>query len=157
MFVCLGNICRSPLAHGIFEKMLKDTGLDHVVDVESSGTSGYHRGEKPDSRMTAVAARHGIYLDHLRSQQFDIQDLDNYDLILPMDRENLDHIGSLITRKEQKEKIMLFREFDPEGRGLEVPDPYYGGPQGFDKVYAIAERTCHNLVKEVKSRLPRED
>jgi protein-tyrosine phosphatase len=150
MFVCLGNICRSPLAHGIFEKLLLDADLDGVVDVESSGTSGFHRGEKPDPRMSGVAARHGVSLDHLRSQQFKKEDLENFDLILPMDRENHDHIKRMATSKEQQAKIKLFRDYDPDGKGLEVPDPYYGGSSGFEKVFSIAERTCQSLLGDVK-------
>ncbi|MDC7222773.1 MAG: low molecular weight phosphotyrosine protein phosphatase [Spirochaetales bacterium] len=150
MFVCLGNICRSPLAHGIFEQLLKDADLDHAVEVESSGTSGFHRGEKPDPRMTGVAAGHGVSLDHLRSQQFVKEDLERFDLILPMDLENHDHIKRLASHKDQLTKVKLFRDYDPDGKGLEVPDPYYGGPSGFEKVFSIADRTCRSLLRDVK-------
>lgn len=152
MFVCLGNICRSPLAHGVFEKMVKEANLDHLIEVQSSGTSGFHRGEKPDPRMSGVAASHGVLLDHLRSQQFKKEDLDHFDLIMPMDRENQDHIKSMASSKEQQAKVVLFRDYDPEGKGLEVPDPYYGGPSGFEKVFNIAHRTCESLFSELKSR-----
>jgi protein-tyrosine phosphatase len=151
MFVCLGNICRSPLAHGIFEKLLKESSLDEVIDVESSGTSGFHRGEQPDPRMSGVAAGHGITLDHLRSQQFRKEDLDNFDLILTMDHENHDYIRRMISDKTQLDKIKLFRDYDPDGKGLELPDPYYGGASGFEKVYSIADRTCRSLMGEVKT------
>ena len=148
MLVCLGNICRSPLAHGILEKIISDMNLTNI-EVESSGTSGFHNGEKPDPRMTGVAASHGVILDHLRSQQFKQDDLNDFDLILPMDRDNQEHIKSMITKKSQLKKIVLFRDFDPEGKGLEVPDPYYGGPSGFEKVYNIADRTCKSLVQSL--------
>ena len=150
MFVCLGNICRSPLAHGIFEKLVKDASLDQVIEVESSGTSGYHRGEMPDPRMTGVAASHGVSLDHLRSQQFKKEDLEDFDLILPMDSENKEYIRRMTTNKKHLDKVKMFRDFDPEGKGLEVPDPYYGGPSGFEKVFSIAERTCKSLLGSIK-------
>ena len=150
MFVCLGNICRSPLAHGVLEKLISDKNLTNKIEVESSGTSGFHRGEKPDPRMAGVAASHGVSLDHLRSQQFNQEDLSDFDLILPMDQENKEHIKRMVTDKSQLKKIILFRDYDPEGKGLEVPDPYYGGPSGFEKVFNIVDRTCKDLLDKFK-------
>lgn len=154
LFVCLGNICRSPVADGVFQSLVDAHDLHEVVEVDSAGTSGWHAGGKPDARMMATSARHGVSLDHLRSRLFVQQDLQRFDLILAMDKQNLKDIEKLDPRGEFSSKIKLFRSFDPEPGNGEVPDPYYGGAQGFEEVYTMVERTSHQLLKHVVRQLP---
>ncbi|MBN2510328.1 MAG: low molecular weight phosphotyrosine protein phosphatase [Spirochaetales bacterium] len=145
----MGNICRSPLAHGVFQHMVNQKGLENRIVVDSCGTISYHAGELPDQRMRAQAAQHGITLDH-RARQIEAADLHDFDLILAMDKSNLFHIKELAKGKGQyKAKIKLFREYDTAKTGKEVPDPYYGGPDGFTRVYEIVDRTCRNLLTNI--------
>ncbi|MBN2340524.1 MAG: low molecular weight phosphotyrosine protein phosphatase [Deltaproteobacteria bacterium] len=146
MFVCLGNICRSPLAHAVFESLVQEAGLTNFK-IESSGTTAYHVGELPDARMRATASEHGVKMTH-RARQLKPSDLDHYDLILAMDNENLSNIRRLAASPEQLNKIQLFRDYDPEGgNGAEVPDPYYGGAAGFENVFQIVHRTAGHLLR----------
>ena len=122
MFVCTGNICRSPLAHGVFEHLANDEGLSSRFEVESSGVTAFHVGENVDGRMRETAGRHGISLDH-RSQKTRSSDLKEYDLLLAMDRSNLSALKRMAKDDEEREKIHMFREFDPGADGTsEVPD-----------------------------------
>ncbi len=151
LFVCLGNICRSPLAHAIFEDLVEKNGFSDEFEIESCGTGSWHVGELPDSRMIAEAKKHGIKMEHLRGRTLQAMDFEYYDLILPMDVSNR---GVLLTKSldEYKDKIKLFRSFDPEANDdmAEVPDPYYGGADGFSNVFDIVERTCENLLEELR-------
>ena len=152
MFVCMGNICRSPLAHGVFQKLVEERGLQDRIDIESSGTISYHAGELPDPRMRAEAKKHGIELSH-RARQFLPEDVDTYDLILGMDSSNIAHIKEIGKRKILGvSHIKLFRKFDPQG-GKEVPDPYYGSGDGFSLVYDIVSRTCEQLLEHIEGSL----
>lgn len=146
MFVCMGNICRSPLAHAVFEKMAREAGLD--VFVESSGTDAYHVGEQADSRMRRTAAARGVTINHY-ARRFNPQDLDDYDLIIPMDKGNLREVKRH-ARSEHLSKIHLMRAWDPQG-GTEVPDPWYGGDEGFENVFSIVDRSCRALTEELKA------
>lgn len=145
MFVCMGNICRSPLAHTVFEYYVKNKGLtDYTVD--STGVIGFHAGETADSRMRATAAKHGIQITH-RAKKITMSDLKSFDLILVMDRSNMSEIRNITDDPSLLEKVEYFREYDPENNGnIEVPDPYYGGDSGFENVFDIADRTCRNLL-----------
>ena len=147
MFVCLGNICRSPLAHGLFEKMVRQAGMDREFEIASSGTGAWHIGQRPDARMRRTARRHECSLDHLRAQQFKAEDLHACDYVFAMDRQNLDSILRLDTTGEHRSKVQLFREDDPIGRGLDVPDPYYAGR--FEEVYQMVERTCRVILQRL--------
>jgi len=158
LFVCLGNICRSPLAAAVCRKYIAEKQLDAaVVSVESAGTLDYHNGEAPDRRMAAAASRHGIYISN-RSKSVLPEYFETYDLILAMDSDNyadllemaLQHAESRRKRHEYTAKIRMFRDFDPEGPG-EVPDPYYGDSDGFELVLDMAERTCRNLAEQLAS------
>lgn len=151
MFVCLGNHCRSPLAHGYFQYLLEKHGLDDDIEVASSGTSGWHIGESPDSRVCRVARRHGVGLDHIRGQKITRADLRTCDLILVMDRANLRDVLSLDRDGRYTEKVRLLRTFDPSSVDDEIPDPYYSGI--FDEVYTIVSRACDSLLEEIKSSL----
>ncbi|WP_076487558.1 low molecular weight protein-tyrosine-phosphatase [Alkalispirochaeta americana] len=160
MFVCTGNICRSPLAQAILEKMALDRGVSEQIQVESSGTDGWHVGENADSRMRETAAAQGVNLNH-RARQFSAGDLQEYDLVFAMGRNHLKAIREIARREggSARAKVVLFREFDPAlsggGNPPDVPDPYYGGAEGFREVYRIVERTCDEILNEIQEeRLP---
>jgi len=145
-FVCLGNICRSPTAHGIMERIVQDRGLD--VEVEGAGTGGWHVGDPPDRRMQAAARAAGYDLSHLRSQKFSPADFARFDAIYAMDRANLRDIEA--QRPEgSTTPVSLFLSHGPSGRD-EVPDPYYDG--GFAGVVKMVEQTCEALADEIEAR-----
>lgn len=151
-FVCLGNICRSPLAEGIFRHLVKDADLTDAFEIDSAGTGSWHVGERPDRRMQETAHKNGVSLAGQRARQFQAKDLSYYDHIFAMDKNNLHDVLYLDQQDQFGHKVRLFREFDPEPGDYQVPDPYYGGRQGFDNVYAIVERTArmllHRLIEE---------
>ena len=146
-FVCLGNIVRSPLAEHLFIHVAEQTGVAEKYKVGSAATGSWHVGEPPDSRMREVAAGHGLKYDG-RSRQFQTRDLDYFELILAMDRQNYAHLHSLVRSPDQQKKIYMLREFDPQGGSLaSVPDPYYGGIDGFEETYEIIERSVRGLLE----------
>lgn len=153
LFVCLGNICRSPLAEGVFLHLAEQAGRGDEFEVDSCGTGSWHAGEHPDPRSQAIARAHGIKLNH-RARQFDRADFKNFDLIIAMDRDNKSDLLSFSNIKpEERVKIKLLREYDPQANGdLDVPDPYYGGADGFEEVYKIAERSAKELLKSLNNR-----
>jgi protein-tyrosine phosphatase len=141
--VCLGNICRSPMAHVVLESRLDDAGLGDLVEVTSSGTGGWHVGNPMDPRAAATLCQAGYDATRHRARQYDASWADRNDLVLAMDRDNLDNLsdpGGVSPR------VMLFRDFDPVEPGGDVPDPYYGGDSGFEEVLSMVERTSDNLV-----------
>lgn len=146
LFVCLGNICRSPLAEGIFGKLAEREGLAERFEIDSAGTGSWHVGQRPDERMRRTARRYGISLDHQRARQIDGEDFDRFDHIFVMDRDNLAKVQEAAAEHEAPPRITLFREFDPEPGDGEVPDPYYDGKDGFERVYEIVERTSRRLL-----------
>jgi len=125
LFVCLGNICRSPLAEGIFIEEAENQGLLDFVEADSAGTSGQHEGELPDPRTRKNALDHGLKLT-MRARKFRSSDFDAFDQILVMDKRNQEHVLNMARNASDELKVNLFREFDPEGRGEDVPDPWYG-------------------------------
>ena len=149
LFVCMGNICRSPLAEGVLRHLAREAGMLDRLEIASSGTGGWHVGQKPDRRMAQTAQNHGVDLDGQYAQQFEFGDLSYYDYIFAMDSDNLAHIKHLDAQNKYASKLALFRSHDPEPGDMQVPDPYYGGPQGFDSVYDIVERTCRRILEEV--------
>ena len=152
-FVCLGNICRSPLAHGVFETLLKREGMDNAIFSSSAGVSHWHIGEPPDLRMQETAKSKGIVLNSL-GRQFQPRDFTEYDLVLAMDHSNLAALRKMHPGGAPDDQLMLFRVFDPESNGdLDVPDPYYGGQQGFENVFRMVDRTCPKILAHIKSRL----
>jgi protein-tyrosine phosphatase len=152
-FVCLGNICRSPLAQGVFEALVKKEGLQDRIIISSAGTSHWHVGSPPDERMQQTAQAHGIQL-RSRGRQFAATDFKTIDLVLAMDHNNFGILQQMQPAQELHEKLFLFRSFDPENNGdLEVPDPYYGGDSGFENVYQMVERTCPKVLEHLKTRL----
>ena len=148
VFVCLGNICRSPMGEGSFKYWIEEKGLSGSYFVDSAGTAAYHVGEKADQRMRDVAYSHGIKLTS-RARQFVKEDLDEFDYIIAMDESNYQNIIALNPTLESK--VIKLREFDKEAFGdLNVPDPYYGGLQGFEEVYQIVTRSCKELLKKIE-------
>lgn len=152
LFVCLGNICRSPLADGVFQDRLDSGRLDGDYTVDSAGTGAWHVGEKPDSRMRATASHYGVSLESLRARKFIADDFDRFDLILAMDRKNQQDILSLARSDADRQKVRLFRSYDPEPEDGNVPDPYYGGEDGFHNVFRIVDRTVDALIEDLNSQ-----
>ncbi len=149
-FVCLGNIIRSPLAENLFLHLARQAGVADRYEVDSAGTGDWHVGEPPDARMKRVAARHGLVYNG-RARQFHRSDFDAFDLILTMDEDNRQDLLLLKPSKEQDARIHLLREYDPQGGPhLPVPDPYYGGPDGFEEVYLVVERSCQGLLEALE-------
>ncbi len=150
LFVCLGNICRSPLAEGVFASMAAERGLAERFEIDSAGTAGYHSGEAPDPRSVAVADKHGIRLVGA-ARQVTRADLARPGLVVAMDASNRRSLERLLGPRDQAE-IVAMRDFDPDDPGGDVPDPYYGGPGGFDDVYEILDRSCRGLLDELVRR-----
>jgi protein-tyrosine phosphatase len=152
LFVCLGNICRSPTAEGVMRKLVRERGLEEQVTIDSAGTGHWHVGSSPDERATAAAARRGIALEGA-ARQVRASDFDEYDLLLAADRENVAALRALAPDEEARAKVRLLREFDPASGGdLDVPDPYYGAAGGFDEVLDLVEAACAGLLDEVAAR-----
>ena len=143
-FVCMGNICRSPTAEGVMRHLVREAGLDGTIALDSAGTGDWHAGELPDPRSREAAARRGYLLEH-RARLFTAADLDRFDLILAMDRENL----TVLRRRAPAAahgRLRLFLEFAPQKRLEDVPDPYYGGPNGFEEVLDLVEDAARGLL-----------
>jgi len=145
-FVCLGNICRSPTAEGVFLSLVEERGLAQVIRVDSAGTGGWHVGEVADKRARATARQRGIELPS-RARQFIEDDFVVFDYVLAMDSANRMDLHALAPDAEARDKVYLFRDFDPAGsKGADVPDPYYGGPRGFDDVFDLCESSARGLL-----------
>ena len=151
LFVCLGNICRSPTAEGVFRKYVTEAGLADAILIDSAGTHAYHVGEPPDLRAQETAARRGVDLSGLRGRRATEADLDDFDYVLAMDRENLHNLLA-IARDHHRQRIRLFLEFAEELDEKEVPDPYYGGPSGFDKVMDMIEEASAGLLADIRKK-----
>ena len=144
LMVCLGNICRSPLAEGILRKKIEERGLDWQVD--SAGTGSWHIGEQPDPRSVLTARKHGIDITGQRARQLRPDDLDRFDLILAMDQSNYRDILRFAASDEQKEKVHLIMNFHRPGTNEAVPDPYWDD-DGFEKVYEMLDAACDKLIE----------
>ena len=146
LFVCLGNIIRSPLAEHMFAHLAEQAGVAHKYEVDSAGTSAYHIGEQPDSRMRKVAAQNGLVYTG-RARQVRADDYDQFDLIIPQDQENLRNLKWLVRSPVDEAKLFTMRTFDPQGSADQgVPDPYYGGIDGFQVTFEIVRRSCQGLL-----------
>jgi protein-tyrosine phosphatase len=152
LFVCMGNICRSPTVEGVFRRLAQERAPHLPLEIDSAGTHDYHVGEPPDSRAVSAAARRGIDLRGLRARQVSDADFERFDLILAMDRLNY---VTLVERapEEFRERIRLFMEFAAGRTVDDVPDPYYGGPPGFEQVLDLAEEAAAGLLDEVTRRI----
>ena len=151
LFVCLGNICRSPLAHALLQGKADAAGLADRVEVDSAGTGNWHVGAPADARMTATAARRGTDLSALRARQLERADLDRYDHVFVMDKGNLHDTLALDPDGDHGTRVRLFREFDPDPGDYQVPDPYYGGDRGFETVYDMADRTTTAILDRLRA------
>lgn len=155
LFVCLGNICRSPLAEGVFAHLVREAGKEAIYRADSAGTGHWHVGEPPDPRSVGVAERHGIALSGV-ARQVDPGDFRSFDRIVAMDRDNLRELRRISPKGEGTGLLSLLREFDLEAEGeLSVPDPYYGGPDGFEKVFAMVYRSCGRLLEDLEAERAR--
>lgn len=146
LMVCLGNICRSPLAEGILKSKL-DTEKFHI---DSAGTSGHHTGELPDSRSIAIARDNGLDITDQRSRKFTKSDFNDFDYIYVMDNNNYNDVTRLTNNENEKRKVkLILNEISPK-RGLDVPDPYYGGEDGFKKVFEMLDEACDVIAKKIR-------
>ncbi len=145
--VCLGNICRSPLADALLKKKVAELGLN--IEVDSAGTSDYHIGGEPDKRTQENALNHGLDMSFLRARQFTKKDFDTFDLIYVMDKSNESNVLSLTTNSNHKDKVKLILDLLDDTKYNEVPDPYYGGEQGFETVYTILDQATNKILEEI--------
>lgn len=148
VFVCLGNICRSPTAEGIFIHKVRERRLELFFYIDSAGTAAYHVGEPANSKSQFTANKYGVHLPS-RARLFEYEDLKEFDLIVAMDSSNMKNISALDRTSKFEEKLFMMRDFDPSPDDKNVPDPYYGGMHGFEKVYEIVERSCDQLLNEL--------
>ncbi|HEU4602490.1 MAG TPA: low molecular weight protein-tyrosine-phosphatase [Steroidobacteraceae bacterium] len=149
LFVCMGNICRSPTAEGVFRRVMQVHAPDLKIEIDSAGTHEYHVGSAPDRRAVAAAARRGIDLSGLRARHVSEADFERFDLILAMDEENLLELRRR-ARGEHHQRIRLMMEFAPSALSRSVPDPYYGGPEGFENVLDLLEEAAQGLLEYVR-------
>ncbi len=157
LFVCLGNICRSPTAEGVMRTLVRDAGLQERIEVDSAGTGSWHVGEPPDARATRVARRRGIELEGAARQVWP-RDFAEFDLLLAMDASNLRNLQRLAPDEDARAKVRLLREFEGRagsqssaGGDLDVPDPYYGGPNGFEEVLDLVQAACAGLLERLQA------
>ncbi len=153
LFVCMGNICRSPTAHGVFEMLIEREGLSDCIEVDSAGTHAYHVGKPPDLRSQGTAQNRGLDISHQRARKAERNDFVRYDYILVMDQENY-HALSAICPEGMENKLGLLMDYAPELRIREVPDPYCGGSQGFEKVFDMVEAAAKGLLDDIREQYP---
>lgn len=151
LFVCMGNICRSPTAEGVFTHLVEQEGLADLIKIDSAGTHGYHVGALPDPRSMECALRRGIDLSNQRSRKVTYDDLIEFDYVLAMDKTNYQGL-LVISSQEVRNKIKLFLDFATEHEESEVPDPYYGGERGFDHVFDLVEAASSGLLKDIREK-----
>lgn len=152
LFVCMGNICRSPTAEGVFNKLLEKNDLSDHFLVDSAGTTDYHQGGAPDRRAQAAARLRGVDLSSLRARQIKVDDLSRFDYVLAMDANNLERIRSLQTRAQATAQVQLLLDYARHADTPEVPDPYFGGSGGFEHVLDLIEDACQGLLDQITSR-----
>jgi protein-tyrosine phosphatase len=151
LFVCMGNICRSPTAHGVFQKLVEEAELADTVIIDSAGTHAYHVGNSPDRRSQIAAKGRGYDLSDLRARRVETSDFENYDYVLAMDQDNY-RILSSICPPEMQGKLDMFLAFSDEYSEIEVPDPYYGGDQGFERVLDMVESASTGLLQAIRDK-----
>ena len=149
LFVCLGNICRSPLAEGVFRHLVSERGTAELYHIDSAGTGAWHVGEPPDRRSAEVARRHRVVLQG-SARQISPEDLERFHWVIVMDRQNLAAVEALQRGHGGGANVRRLRDFDPDPGNGDVPDPYYGGPQGFDEVYALVHRSLEGLLEQLE-------
>lgn len=153
----MGNICRSPTAEGVFRRLVADAGESHAIEVDSAGTHDYHIGEPPDRRAQAAARRRGIDLSNLRARQLEVRDFETFDLLLVMDERNRTDALELVRGYPDLplERLRLFLEYAPAAGTREVPDPYYGGEAGFERVLDLVEEASRGLLASLRENRER--
>ena len=151
LFVCMGNICRSPTAQGVFETLVANRGLSNMIRIDSAGTLAYHVGEKPDTRATEAAFQRGIDLSTQRARRVVPGDFMIFDYVLAMDDSNYEDLAAICSADELS-KLRLFMEFAPDSDTREVPDPYYGGGTGFERVLDLIESAAEGLLAEIRQQ-----
>lgn len=151
-FVCLGNICRSPTAEGVFQHQVNRNKLAAFIEVDSAGTAAYHVGEPANHKSRMVADSHGVALDS-KARKFEYSDLEYFDLVIAMDKENLRDLQKLDRKGTYRNRILLLRDFDTLPGDKEVPDPYYGGINGFELVFEIVTRSCEGLLDAIRPHI----
>lgn len=149
LFVCMGNICRSPTAEGVFRHFAAEAGMTSLLEIDSAGTHAYHVGEPPDRRAQAAAARRGVALDDIRARRVVVEDFERFDYVIAMDKDNVARLQE-VAEPEQHHKIHLFLKFAEAGE-QEVPDPYYGGSAGFERVLDLVEDASRGLLATLRS------
>ena len=152
LFICMGNICRSPSAEGFFAAALNKSPYKDQVSIDSAGTHGYHVGHTPDARATATALNFGVDISHLRARKVSVSDFDNYDLIIAMDRSNFEDLQR-IQPAGSRASLKMMMQYHPEAKPEEVPDPYYGGMDGFTYMCKLLESATQELLKDVEGHL----
>lgn len=150
LFICLGNICRSPAADGVMHKLVKDAGIDNEFEIDSAGMGDWHIGQLPDSRMRACGARHGYKFDH-HARQFSRSDFQHFDLLIVMDNSNYRGVSSMAHSDEEHNKIVMLADYLRHHPGQTViPDPYYGGTSDFEFALELIEDACEGLLEDIK-------
>ncbi len=149
LFICTGNICRSPTAEGVFRALARREGMDNRFRIDSAGILAYHAGEAPDPRSQATALAHGVDIGGQRARQVTREDFSHYDFLLAMDRGHLRALRKMVP-PAQKEHARLFLSYWPEAPVKDVPDPYYGGSAGFETTYGLIERGCLSLLRHIQ-------
>jgi protein-tyrosine phosphatase len=152
LFVCMGNICRSPTAEGVFRKLVSDAGLEDVIHIDSAGTHAYHSGEGPDRRAQAAAERRGVSLQGLQARRVADSDFENFTYIVAMDDDNLSALLE-VADEAHHGKVRLLLEFSESMPEREVPDPYYGGSAGFERVLDLVEEASKALLERVRKEI----
>jgi protein-tyrosine phosphatase len=152
LFVCMGNICRSPSAEGFFASALKQSGVRDQVAIDSAGTHGYHTGHAPDSRAVATALKFGVDIGQLRARKVEVADFDRFDLIIAMDRSNYEDLQR-IRPNGSKADLKMMMQYHPDARPEEVPDPYYGGMNGFSYMCELLQSATRGLLDSVETQL----
>lgn len=151
LFICMGNICRSPTAHGVFAHQVAEAGLNHAIETDSAGTHAYHVGKPPDHRAQNTALQRGYDLSDLRARKVGLIDCEQYDYLIVMDQDNLMDVLALCANGNH-EKVQLFLSYAENTSTQEVPDPYYGGSGGFDNVLDLVEAASAGLLQEIRQR-----
>ena len=151
LFVCMGNSCRSPMAHGVFRQLIRQAGLDEIVQIDSAGTHAFHEGEPPDRRAQIAAARRGYNIGDLRARRVSAIDFENFDMILAMDWDNITHLQQM-AGKLHHHKLQLLMRFASEYESATIPDPYQGTAQSFEQALDYVEDACSGLLEVARRR-----
>lgn len=152
LFVCLGNICRSPTSEGVFRSVVESQALDFEIEVDSAGTAGYHIGQPPDSRAIDAAAKRGVGISNLRARRLNRLDYEKFDYIIGMDLSNYQDLVSM-SPVDYKGQVRLFMDFASDWADREIPDPYYGGHDGFERVLDMIESASLGLIEDIRKRM----